>query len=338
MADPIEVLVTVPFPEPVAAHLRSLSPRFNFTFRKTRKAEEIPAEVWARTEVLYTDRALPEPGQAPKLRWVQFHYAGVDHAAGAPILQQEGVVATTLSGAAAPQIAEYIVMMMLALGRRMPDLLALQRKGEWGRERERFTPQELRSSVVGIVGYGSIGRQVARLLQPFGATVLASKRNAMQPEDTGYTPEDMGDPGGDLATRIYPAEAVKSMLRECDFVVVTVPKTPQTLGLIGAEELAAMKPTAFLVDVSRGGVVDHNALVPALRDKKIAGAALDVFPEEPLPADSPLWKLPNVLLTPHIAGATRFYEERAAALFAENLERYLGGLNLLNVVDLTRGY
>ncbi len=338
MPDPIEVLVTVPFPDPVAARLRSLSPRFNFTFRRARKVEEIPAEVWARTEVLYTDRLLPEPEQAPKLRWVQLHYAGVEHAAGAPILQQEGVTATSLSGAAASQIAEYILMMMLALGRHMPELLALQRKGEWPRERERFLPQELRDSVVGIVGYGSIGRQVAHLLQPFGARVLAAKRNAMQPEDTGYTPEDMGDPHGDLALRIYPTEALKSMLRECDFVVVTAPKTPQTIGLIGAEELAAMKPTAFLVDVSRGEVVDHSALLPALRERKIAGAALDVYPEEPLPGDSPLWKLPNVLLTPHIAGATRHYEERAAALFAENLERYAGGLNLLNEVDTGRGY
>lgn len=338
MTNPIEVLITIPFPENLIPNLRNISPRINIHMRRARKVEDIPAELWAKTEVLYTDGVLPAPEQAPKLRWIQFHYAGIEHVLSAPILQEDRITATTLSGAAASQIGEYILMMLLALGHRLPDLAALQRKSEWLRDRERYVPLELRGSVVGIVGYGSIGRQVANLLQPFGATVLAAKRNAMQPEDTGYTPEGLGDPSGDLAHRIYPTEALRSMFRECDFVVVTVPKTPSTVGLIGAEELAAMKPSAFLIDISRGGVVDHAALIPALRDKRIAGAALDVFPEEPLPAESPLWKLPNVLITPHIAGATPHYEERAAALFADNLERYVGGLNLLNVVDVNRGY
>jgi phosphoglycerate dehydrogenase-like enzyme len=339
MSTQIEVLITIPFPEPLITSLRNVSTRLNFTLKKARKAEEITPDVWAKVEVLYTDKVLPSPEQAPKLRWIQLHYAGVEHAIDAPILQREGVTTTSLSGAASSQIAEYVLTMILSLGRRLPDLLSLQRKAEWLRERgERILPQELRGSVVGIVGYGSIGRQVANLLRPFGATILAAKRNAMQPEDTGYTPEGMGDPTGDFAHRIYPAEALRPMLKECDFVVVAAPMTPHTAGLIGPEELAAMKPTAFLIDISRGGVLDHTALIPALRDKRIAGAALDVFPEEPLPADNPLWKLSNVLITPHIAGATRHYDERAVALFAENLERYVGGLNLLNLVDLQRGY
>jgi phosphoglycerate dehydrogenase-like enzyme len=128
------------------------------------------------------------------------------------------------------------------------------------------------------------------------------------------------------------------MLAECDFVVVAVPLTADTQSLIGAEELAAMKDTTYLVDVSRGGVIDHIALIRALKDKKIAGAALDVFPEEPLPKDSPLWKFPNVIITPHLAGNSAQYNQRAVALFAENLNRFLAGETLYNQFDVDRGY
>jgi len=128
------------------------------------------------------------------------------------------------------------------------------------------------------------------------------------------------------------------MVKECDFVVVAVPLTPETQGLIGQEVLEAMKPNAFLVDVSRGGVVDQAALIEALQDKKIAGAGLDVFPEEPPPADNPLWKMPNVIITQHMAGVTPRYDERAIAFFAENLKRYLAGEPLYNQIDLEKGY
>jgi phosphoglycerate dehydrogenase-like enzyme len=282
---------------------------------------------------------LPAPELVPNLRWIQFHWAGVDHIVNEPLLRKPELVATTLSGAAVSQVAEYIVMMLLALGHHMPELLTYQKRAEWPRDRwERFMPVELRGSAVGIVGYGSIGRQLARLLAGFGATVLAAKRDAMHPEDFDYVPEGMGDPGGDYVHRIYPAEALRSMLKECDFVVVSVPKSTGTLNLIKAEELAAMKPSAYLVDISRGGIVDHNALASALKDRKIAGAALDVFPEEPLPADSPLWKLPNVLITPHISGITSQYDERAMEMFSANLARYLAGLPLYNRIDPDRGY
>ncbi len=230
-------------------------------------------------------------------------------------------------------------MMLLALGHRLPALVENQRQKGWPKDRwHRFLPVELNASTVGIVGYGSLGRETARLLHAFGAQVLATKRDARHPEDDGYAPPGHGDPEGRCVRRLYPAEALLHMLPECDFVVVTVPLTPATRGLIGREAFAAMKPGAYLVDVSRGGVVDHDALVEALRSGHLAGAALDVFPTEPLPPDSPLWEMPNVLLTPHIAGATAFYDQRAVALFAENLRRYLTGKPLLNRVDPQRGY
>jgi phosphoglycerate dehydrogenase-like enzyme len=255
------------------------------------------------------------------------------------LLNKPDLVMTTLSGVAATKAAEFALLLLLSLGHRLPDLLTVQKKGEWPRDRwERFSPQELRESTVGIVGYGSIGRQIARLLREFGATVLATKRDVMHPEDTGYIPEGQGDSAGDMVHRIYPPQALHSMLKECDFAVITVPLTRETRHTIGAAELAALRPSAFLIDISRGGVVDQAALVTALRERKLAGAALDVYEEEPLPPEHPLWKLPNVILTPHIAGITPQYDRRAADLFTENLTRYLAGLPLYNRFDLERGY
>ena len=334
MADPIELLITLPFTAELLKQISDVSPRLAVQQVVAHKPDEVSEEVWKKVEVLYTNRVLPKPEHAPNLRWIQFHWAGMDHVLDEPILRREGMSITSMSGASAPQMAEHAVMMMLALGHHLPEVFTHQRKANWPSGRwELFTPQELRSSTVGIVGYGSIGRQIARILQAFGATVLATKRNVMHPEDTGYTLEGMGDPEGDLANRIYPPQALTTMLKDCDYVVVTVPRTKTTRGLMGARELASLKPGAYLVDVSRGEIVDHDALIPLLRDHKIAGAALDVFPVEPLPADSPLWKLPNVIITPHIAGFSPHYDERAAALFSQNLQRYLEELPLYNRMD-----
>jgi len=339
MPKTVEVLITIPFEDALVNVLVNVSTQLNITVQKARKPEEIPPEILARTEVLYTNRVIPLPEHAPNLRWIQFHWAGVDHALEAPILKAPELVATHLSGASVSQMAEFAVTMLLALGHHLPDLNALQKHSEWPADRwERFTPLELRDSTVGIVGYGSIGRQIARLLFAFGAKVLATKRDAMHPEDTGYIPEGLGDPNGDYVHRLYPPQAIHSMLKECDFVIVTIPLTPTTRNLLGPTELAVLKPTAYLVDIGRGGVIDQAALIAALREHKLAGAALDVFPEEPLPADNPLWKLPNVILTPHIAGYSSAYDARAVALFAENLTRYLAGLPLYNQINLEKGY
>ncbi|HVN55826.1 MAG TPA: D-2-hydroxyacid dehydrogenase [Anaerolineaceae bacterium] len=335
----IEVLITVPFSEALLNRLREISPRLRINAIPARKYEEVLEDAWARCEILYTDRVLPNPDLVKNLRWIQFHYAGIDFAADHPLLHNPNLVATTLSGAAASQMAEFTVMMLLAISHRLPDLFATQARSEWPRDRfERFLPRELRGDTVGIIGYGSVGRQIARLLQPFEVNILAVKRDAMHPEDTGYIIEGLGDPGGDLFQRLYPVQALNSMLKECDFIVITIPLTPTTRNLIGAREFAAMKPGAVLIDISRGGVVDHNALTTTLQEKRLGGAALDVFPDEPLPAGSPLWKLPNVIITPHISGNSSHYNERAIALFSENMNRYLVGLPLFNRFDPAKGY
>jgi phosphoglycerate dehydrogenase-like enzyme len=339
MNEPIDVLITLPFPEELVARLQAVSPRLHIRVVKASKAEEIAPEVWATIEVLYTARVLPPPELVPNLRWIQFHFAGVDHAREAPVLRKAGVIATTMSGASASQVSEYILMMLLAFSHRLPDLIEHQRRAIWPKDRwERFSPLELRKATVGIVGYGSIGRQTARLLYAFGARVLANKLDGRHPEDPGYYIDGLGDVDGDYVHRLYPAEALRSMARECDFLVISVPLTPRTSGLIDASVFEVMKPGAYLIDISRGGVVNHTDLIAALKDRRIAGAALDVFPEEPLPADSPLWKMPNVNVTPHISGNTPFYDERAMDLFIENLRRYLSDKALLNQVNLDLGY
>jgi phosphoglycerate dehydrogenase-like enzyme len=336
---PVDVLITMPFSSSLIKPLQEVSSLLRITVHPAKKINEIPDELWARCEVLYTDRLIPDAKLAPNLKWVQHHYAGLDPTVGFTPVDRSDIIITTLSGAATSQIAEYVLTMLLAFGRQLPALSAQQKKAEWPKDRwERFKPRELRTSTVGIVGYGSIGRQIARLLREFGATVLATKNDAMHPTDSGYTPEGMGDPGGDLVHRLYPAQAIKSMVKDCDFIVVCVPLTENTRGLINADVLAACNPTAYLIDVSRGGILDQPALIKALNEHKLAGAALDVFPEEPLPAKSPLWEMSNVIITPHIAGVSEHYDERAIALFAENLSRYIADLPLYNIFNPQRGY
>ena len=336
---PIEVLITTPFSESITRKLAGVSPRINLTAIPAQKTSEISAETWARTEVLYTGHVLPQLEQVPALRWIQFHFAGIDRYLEEPIVKKGGMQVTTLSGAAAPQMAEHVLTMMLALSRKLPALISGQKKSEWPKDRfERYLPFELNGKTIGIVGYGSIGRQLARLLQPFGMQILATKRNAMKQQDDGYIVEGQGDPLGEMVHRLYPPQALKSMLKECNFVVVTTPLTKETEGMLNINTLTAVKPGAFLVDVSRGSVVNLIDLVDALKSGQLAGAALDVFPEEPLPQSSPLWQMPGVIITPHISGGSTLYNERAAALFSENILRYLAGLNLFNLYDSKRGY
>jgi phosphoglycerate dehydrogenase-like enzyme len=319
--------------------LRAVSPRLQIKAIPGRSAEELPADALQSAEVLYTAQMLPEPEQVPELRWIQFHFAGIDHVAEHPLLNTPDIVVTTLSGASATQMAEFALMGVLTLGRRTLQMVADQREKTWAEQRfDRFLPTLVRGSTIGIVGYGSIGREVARLGRGLGAKILATKRDLMSLTDVDYRREGVGDPDGELADRLYPPEATGSMLGECDFAVITVPLTPLTRGLINAKTFKRMKPTAGLVDISRGGVVDHGALVEALNEGQIAGAVLDVYPVEPLPETSPLWTMPNVLVSPHIAGSSPDYYEQAAELFGENLRRYLAEQPLLNIYQPERGY
>lgn len=339
MNNQIKVLTTVQFSPELMQQIEATSPRLEVISFPADDLKEVPDDIWEGVEVLYTHKVLPEPDHAPNLRWIQFHRAGNERFLKEPILHKPDLVATSLSGASAPQVAEHVLAMILGLGHHSPEIIDFQMQRVWPEDRgERFSPKELNQSIVGIIGYGSIGREVARLCCAFGAEVLATKYDVKHPEDAGYVIDGIGDPGGDSVHRLYPPQALISMLKESDYVVVAVPLTPETRGLIAAQEMEIMKSSAYLVDISRGGVVDHDDLIEALRAGRLAGAALDVFPEEPLPNDSQLWGLPNVIISPHIAGMTEYYDERAVDLFLENLNRYLAGEPLLNQIDLERGY
>jgi len=335
----IEVLTTIPFPESIMQRLKAVNPRIKVTLFPAQIVEEVPLELWNKAEVLYTDILLPGENLVPKLRWVQFHYAGIDYVLDSPLSLKPGLTLTSMSGASAIQEGEFILMMLLSMGHRLPELLVNQSKQEWPIDRwDRFSPTELTNSTLGLIGYGSIAREVARLVQPFNVKVLAAKRDAMHPVDDGYTLEGHGDPDGNYFRRLYPIEALKTMLKECDFVVCTLPLTPATKDLINDEVIRAMKPGAFFVQISRGGIVDENALAQALTEKRLSGAALDVFGQEPLQNSSPLWKVPNLILTPHVSGFSPRYKERAGEMFIENLKRYLHEEPLMNTFNLERHY
>jgi phosphoglycerate dehydrogenase-like enzyme len=340
-SDSIQVLLTVQFDDDCLATFREVSDRVSLLYYPAKQVADVPDEVWAKAEVLYTATVIPEPALAPHLRWIHVHYAGVDRMLDQPLAQSEGMLLTTSSGIHATQMAEYVFMMLLAFGHRLPEMMANQAAAHWAEEQRflAFMPLELRGSTVGIVGYGSIGREIARIAHTFGMEVLATKRDVRQPaEPDGYYLPGTGDPDGSYFHRLYPPEALISMVRECDFVVVTVPLTESTRHQVDASVFKAMKNTAYLINVGRGGVVDETALLNALQTGQIAGAALDVFEVEPLPADSPLWKQPNLIISPHISGNSVHYNERASVLFIENLRRYLARKDLLNPVDRARGY
>jgi phosphoglycerate dehydrogenase-like enzyme len=335
----IEVLTTIPFPESIMQRLKAVNPRIKVSFFPAQSVEDVPPDLWNKVEVLYTDVLLPPVNLVPNLRWVQFHYAGIDYVLDSQLSMKPEIILTSMSGASAVQEGEYILMMLLSLGHRLPELLFNQSKQEWPNDRwEKFIPTELSNSTLGLIGYGSIAREVARLVQPLNVKVLAAKRDVMHPADEGYTIDGHGDPEGNYFHRLYPIEAIKPMLKECDFVVCTLPLTPETKGIISDEIIRALKPGAFFIHISRGGVVDENALAQALVEKRLSAAAMDVFTQEPLPASSLLWKVPNLVLTPHVSGFSPRYKERAGEMFIENLRRYLHEEPLMNTFIPNRHY
>lgn len=336
----INLLSTMRFPDELLNQWQTASPRLQITQETCHNADEVAAALvdHPTTEVLYTFH-LPVNALelAPRLRWVQLHSAGADHILDHPVLQSD-VAVTTTSGIHATPIAEYVFASILAHRWRVPYWTHCQREARWPTGRwSLYARPELRNSTLGIVGYGSIGREVGRLGQAFGMQVVALRRSAGR-ADKGYAVENTGDPAGAIPGRFYPPEALHEMLAECDYVVIALPLTPATTHFFGEKELRAMKPSAYLVNIARGPIVDEAALIRALRDKWIAGAGLDVFEEEPLPPSSPLWELESALISPHVAGFTPRYDERATALFTRNLDRYVTGEPLLNLVNKARGY
>jgi phosphoglycerate dehydrogenase-like enzyme len=211
---------------------------------------------------------------------------------------------------------------MLMFAKETPLSFRMKQTRQW----QRYAPHVLRGKTVGIVGLGHIGGEVARLSKAFGMKVIATRRS---------TKKEGKSRNVDL---LLPQSRVKEMLAESDYVVLSVPLTPETRHIIGEAELKAMKPTAYLINIGRGNLIDEAALLRALDEKRIAGAGLDVTATEPLPKESRLWDFDNVILSPHVAGGMEDYMLRATDLFCDNLRRYLDGKKLRNLIDRKRGY
>ncbi|MDZ4670322.1 MAG: D-2-hydroxyacid dehydrogenase [Phototrophicales bacterium] len=333
---PINVLVAMNFSEEILNRLRAISDRLNITCY----AGEVPPQAYADIEVLYTIHNFPTPAEAPKLKWIQLHFAGLDGVVNRPIVQQEHIQITSASGIHATPISEYCIGMMLAFSLQLPKMWRLQQESKWAdRPQDTFKPIGLRGQVLGIVGYGSIGRELARIADAMGMTILATKNNLLKTaEELDYIEPNTGDPNAEIPERIYPSEALGAMVEACDYVVVTAPLTEKTHHMVNADILKRMKPNAMIINIGRGAVIDENALIEALQNGTIAGAALDVFEQEPLPATSPLWEMKNVIISPHVSGNNTRYTERASQVFEENLRHYLAHQPMLNQFDRKRGY
>jgi phosphoglycerate dehydrogenase-like enzyme len=284
--------------------------------------KDLPISQLNEAEVIVGWHSLVEEhcfGPNAKLRWVQSWGAGVD---GYPFgkFADKGAVLTCARGVHPYPISESVFAMMLSLTRKLHLSVRNQLKSKW----QRVEGSEMHGKTIGIVGVGAIGTEIARIAKAFDMRVLGIKRNTVPATNVDV---------------LYKPEELNAMLAECDYIVNALPLTKDTAKMIGRAQFTVMKPTAFYISVGRGGTTDTEAVYDALRSDAIAGAGLDVFDPEPLPADHPLWALDNVIITAHNANSTEHYGERAMEIFKENLRSYVHGEGLpLNVVELEAGY
>jgi phosphoglycerate dehydrogenase-like enzyme len=279
-------------------------------------------------EVAVTWSLRPEQFRAArKLRWIHSPAAAV-HALMIPEIVASDVVVTNARDVHGPVVAEHAIALILALAKRLPSAFRYQQEGRWAQDqiwRESPRPREVAGATLGLVGLGSIGLETAKRAAALGMQVVAVREHADKPHDA-------------FVTKVFAADKLDEILHVSDYVVLAAPLTPRTRALINRDRLQQMKPDAYLINVSRGALLDEAAVVEALRVRLIAGAALDVFEKEPLAAESPLWKTEHLLITPHTAALTEKLWERHYRLLCANLRRFITGEPLLNTVDKSRGY
>jgi phosphoglycerate dehydrogenase-like enzyme len=269
-------------------------------------------------------RSLPKDviKRAPRLKWIQMTFAGMER-----IVQDKELVAspiklTNASGIQAPAISEYVITLMFAFNKHLPEFAQLKKEKKW----QPITMVSLDGQTVGILGLGNIGKEIAKRAKALGMKVLAYDRPRKNMRARNVDKFVSGTAG------------VSEIFRTADFVVSTLPSTPQTTGFVGEKQLKAMKKTAHLINISRGAIVDEPVLIKALKEKWIAGAGLDVFATEPLPKENELWDLPNTILSPHCCGRLDDTDSMVTDLFCTNLKRFLAGKRLNNLVDKKAGF
>lgn len=259
--------------------------------------------------------------KGPKVRWLHTASAGVDHVLTPAVRNKPNLTVTDSGAAFTDTIPEFVIAWMLMVARRLPQLIAQQKEHKW----QWIQQEELGGQTVGIVGLGPIGQGVARRAKALGMRVLGFRRHDSPAENVDQV---LTGPDG-----------LSQLLGESDFVVIAASLTESTRSLIGPEQLSQMKPTAWIVNIARGALIDEPALIAALRERRIGGACLDVFLKEPLPADSPLWDMPNVFISPHnSSGGTPQLRAKQKQVFFDNLRRFVHGEPLAGVVDIQQGY
>jgi phosphoglycerate dehydrogenase-like enzyme len=295
-------------------------------FVQLQNYDRVPEEI-TDTSVFIGWSLRPEQFVAgKKLRWIHSPAAAV-HQLMFPALIQSNVVLTNSTGIHGPVVAEHAIAVLLAMAKRLPQAMQYQARRQWSQDKlwhERPRPREVADATVAVVGMGGIGREFTARAKALGMKVLAVRENPGK--------------GADGADAVFSSTQIDEVLPQADYVLLCTPVTPATTGIINAARLGKMKPDACLINVGRGPLIDDSALLQALKDRRIGGAALDVFVEEPLPSDSPFWPLDNLLITPHTAAVTDRLWERHYRLIADNMKRFLAGERLLNEVDKRRGY
>jgi glyoxylate/hydroxypyruvate reductase A len=284
------------------------------------------ADLLAQAEVLFdVDRPSSSDFQkrAPRVRWIQASSSGIGEWVRALGIVDSPIVVSNAAGIHSVPLAEFVVFSMLYFARSWPRMAAEQRAHHW----ERCAIETLEGKTLGIVGLGNVGRTAARLAKPFGVRTIGMRRSP-----------GASDAGADGVDAVYGPDGLGTVLSESDYLALCVPHTFETVGLLGAAEIASIKRGAVLINIARGSVVDEPALIDALRSGHLRGAALDVVAHEPLAADSPLWDMPNVVITPHSMSTGIDENERLTTLFCDNLRRYLAEQPLHNVIDKVRGY
>jgi phosphoglycerate dehydrogenase-like enzyme len=279
-------------------------------------------------EILFAFSLRPEQFRlAQNLRWIHAPTAAV-HQLLFPELVTSDVILSNSSEVHGPVVAEHVMALVFALAKKIPQAVRLQQNHIWGKSaiwNNGPRPREIAGATLGLIGIGGIGRAVARLASALGMRVIAVRESPEKERPQAVE-------------AVYASSQIKDLLSQSDFVVVAAPLTEATRGLINADRLAAMRPDSYLINVGRGPHVDEAALADALRNHRIAGAALDVFDQEPLPAESPLWELENLLIMPHTGSLTEKLWQRHYAVFSENLRRYLAHQPLRFTVDKCKGY
>lgn len=303
------------------ARIRAVSPQIRL-FQKAEVADQ-PA-LFDQAEVLFTQQIDPvRVASSPALRWVQSWSAGVEWLLTPAVQARSDLTISNARGVHAQPIAEHILGMILMFTRGLHRSYAQQLSAHWDPKPPSQQLHTIAGKTLGLLGLGEIARRTAQVARPFGLDVIAWRRREGGAEDV---------------SRVYHGDELELFLSQCDYLVNTLPYTEETHGLLGAKQFAAMQRRPFLVNIGRGRTIDQSALLKALRGGQLLGAGLDVTDPEPLPPEDPLWREPNVIISPHYAGAHPGYEESVTNIFVDNLQRYLRGEPLRNLVDKAAGY